>query len=67
MSQEIEADTASVEAQPAIAVEAEPLVQSAEVVAVATPVEAAVVSAVVQPAAIVEEEEDEMEFDMEWD
>ena len=68
MSQEIEADTASVEAQPAIAVEAEPLVQSAEAVAVeATPVEAAVASPVVQPAAIVEEEEDEMEFDMEWD
>ena len=68
MSQEIEADTASVEAQPAIAVEAEPLVQSAEAVAVeATPVEAAVASPVVQPAAIAEEEEDEMEFDMEWD
>jgi hypothetical protein len=63
MSQEIEADTALVEAQSAIAVEAEPLVQSA----VATPVEAAVASSVVQPAAIAEEEEDEMDFDMEWD
>ena len=63
MSQEIEADTISVEAQPAIAVEAEPLVQSAEAVAVeAIPVEAAVASPVVQPAAIVEEEEDDMEF-----
>ena len=60
MSQEIEANTASVEA--------EPLAQSAEAVAVeATPVEAAVVIPVVQPAAIIEEEEDEMEFDMEWD
>ena len=76
MSQEIEADTVSMEAQPAMAVEAEPLVQSAEAVAVeaapvvqsteATSVEAVVASPVIQPV-IVEEEEDEMEFDMEWD
>lgn len=76
MSQEIEADTVSLESQPAIAVEAEPLVQSAEAVAVeaapvvqsaeATSVEAVVASPVVQPV-ILEEEEDEMEFDMEWD
>jgi len=75
MSQEIEADTVSMGAQPAMAVEAEPLVQSAEAVAVeapvvqsaeATSVEAVVASPVLQPV-IVEEEEDEMEFDMEWD
>ena len=76
MSQEIEADPVSAETQSAIAVEAEPLAQSTEVVAVeaeaivqsaeATLVEAVVASPVVQPA-IVEEEEDEMEFDMEWD
>ena len=47
----------------AVAIEAEPVVvQSAE----ATPVEAAVASPVVQTS-IEEEEEDEMEFDMEWD
>ena len=69
MSQEIEADTLSVEAEPlvqaaeAVAIEAEPVaVQSVE----ATPVGAAVASPVVQTS-IEEEEEDEMEFDMEWD
>jgi hypothetical protein len=76
MSQEIEADTVSAETQSVIAVEAEPLAQPTEAVAVeaeavvqsaeATPVEAIVASPVVQPA-IGEEEEDEMEFDMEWD
>jgi len=76
MSQEIEADTVSAETQSAIAVEAEPLAQSTEVVAVeaeaivqsaeATLVEAVVASPVVHPATV-EEEEDEMEFDMEWD
>ena len=76
MSQEIEADPVSAETQSAIAVEAEPLAQSTEVVAVeaeaivqsaeATLVEAVVASPVVHPATV-EEEEDEMEFDMEWD
>jgi hypothetical protein len=64
MSQEIE-DTVSMETQP-IAVEAEPLVQSAEAVAVEAESVEATVSPVIQPV-IVEEEEDEMEFDMEWD
>ncbi len=69
MSQEIETDTSSVEAESlvqtaeAVAIEAEPVVvQLAE----ATSVEAAVASPVVQTS-IEEEEEDEMEFDMEWD
>lgn len=69
ISQEIEADTV-MKAQPVMAVEAEPLVQSAEAAVVqsaeATSVEAVVASPVLQPV-IVEEEEDEMEFDMEWD
>ena len=67
MSQEIETEAVAIEAEPvvqsaAVAIEAEPVVQSAE----ATPVEAAVASPVVQTS-IEEEEEDEMEFDMEWD
>jgi hypothetical protein len=69
ISQEIEADTV-MKAQPVMAVEAEPLVQSAEAAVVqsaeAISVEAVVASPVLQPV-IVEEEEDEMEFDMEWD
>ena len=66
MSQETEA--VAIEAEPvvqsaeAVAIEAEPVVQSVE----ATPVEAVAANPVVQQA-IVDEEEDEMEFDMEWD
>ena len=70
MSQETETEAVVIEAEPvavqsaeAVVIEAEPVaVQSAE----ATPVEAAVASPVVQTS-IKEEEEDEMEFDMEWD
>jgi hypothetical protein len=70
MSQETETEAVAIEAEPvavqsaeAVVIEAEPVaVQSAE----ATPVEAAVASPVVQTS-IKEEEEDEMEFDMEWD
>ena len=68
MSQETEAETVAIEAEPvvqsvdAVAIEAEPVVQPVEV----TPVEAVAANPVVQQA-IVDEEEDEMEFDMEWD
>ena len=68
MSQETEAKAVAIEAEPvvqsaeAVAIEAEPVVQSVD----ATPVEAVAANSVVQQA-IVDEEEDEMEFDMEWD
>ena len=68
MSQETEA--VAIEAEPvvqsveAVAIEAEPVVQSVQ----ATSVEAVAASPVVQQAIVDDdEEEDEMEFDMEWD